>query len=122
MKDGEYFVGYFQPSRVPADRNPNVRPAPDVAPGAFADAGGAPVVQRVTIVRGAPQSGIDFTITNIGNEQVEGPESGAAALPPTGSLTAGRPEWLQRALVGSVILLVAGLCSLTLPALRRARR
>jgi len=93
LKDGEYFVGYFQPDRLPADRNQDVEVAPD-ATSAELSAIGRPLIRRVQIKQGQSVKGIDFVITNIGDERVEGPESGNAnaiqpGLPNTGSAAAG---------------------------------
>jgi hypothetical protein len=115
LNDGEYFVGYFQPSRLPADKNPNVVDAPD-APTTVP--GGQPKVRRVTIKEGQSVSGIDFVITNIGNEQGAGPDTGGAAitsapaLPATGIHVDAMPNsahryWLAWASIGASLLGVA---------------
>ncbi|MBF6600509.1 MAG: hypothetical protein IVW36_08370 [Dehalococcoidia bacterium] len=93
LKDGEYFVGYFLPSRVPRDKNPNVEKAPDVNSPAFDDLG-VPLIRRVLIVNGTSVKGVDFVITDTGNESFAGPDSGGAAqpsLPATGAGAEARP-------------------------------
>ncbi|MDE3097439.1 MAG: hypothetical protein KGK07_15750, partial [Chloroflexota bacterium] len=83
---GVYFVGFFHPSRVPVDRNPGIERIPEAVSPAL-DQIGAPVGKRVVVAAGASATGVDFVITNIGNETVEGPATTGAdlGLPSTGS-------------------------------------
>ncbi len=120
LRDGEYFVGYFQPSRLPAGKNPGVEVSPDPASEELT-AIGKPLVRRVHISQGAAVAGIDFVITNIGNEQVEGPSSRGGAppseLPDTGASAAPAPRgdspasllWTVSAAAVLGALLVAGI-------------
>lgn len=133
LKDGEYFVGYFDPARVPADQNPDVVPAPDVAGDATDEMVeiGIPAVRVVTIVDGATVSGIDFVITNIGDESVEGPDTGddggTGGLPVTGTSGSAipahdsSPSWLMPLLLVSAALVGFGALFVAWPRLKRGR-
>jgi len=66
LGDGVYFVGFFQPDRLPADRNPRVEALPDVSP-ELAQIG-APKGQRVVIANGQSVDGVDFVLIDVGAE------------------------------------------------------
>lgn len=131
LKDGEYFVGYFHPDRLPAERNRDVVSAPDAASDELEEIG-RPLVRRVMITDGKSISGIDFVITNIGDESVEGPESGNSGdpsnFPATGNDSgvvagqSGSRDWLMPLLLVSVGLLALGVCIMSWPAVTRFRR
>jgi hypothetical protein len=91
LADGLYLVGFFHPDRVPPQdlKNRGVIPDPNASAETIAAIGAAPVVKQVEIKGGQAVTGIDFSITDIGPETVEGPEVSNAqlepgALPPTG--------------------------------------
>lgn len=72
LADGIYFIGFFDPARVPVDRNPQVEDLPDVAP-ALARSG-APKTRRVTITDGQSVAGVDFVLTDTGVDGDQGYE------------------------------------------------
>ena len=84
LADGVYFVGRFDTDRVPAEKNPQLEDLPAQARVE------APTIQRgrrVVIANGESVKDVDFVITDIGPDTVEGPEAGpgGVALPGTGS-------------------------------------
>jgi len=84
LGDGVYLVGFFHPDRVPADEpsNQGLISDPNADAETVARLGAAPLVKRVEIKGGAEITGVDFTITDIGPETVEGPEVTGADLEP----------------------------------------
>jgi hypothetical protein len=127
LRDGEYLVGFFHPDRVPLERNPEVETAPDLVPSEELQEIGEPVVRRVQISNQRPVSGIDFVITDIGDEIVVGPESGGLAdLPAAGSdataATQGdgsRSIWYVPLILAIVLLVSAGAYLVARPLVRQ---
>ena len=130
LKDGEYFVGYFPPDRLPADKNRNVEVAPDSQSPGLSTVG-PPLIRRVTIKGGGFVSGIDFVITNIGDERFAGPDSGDGTapeprLPATGAPAAaggssGERGWLPWAIGGAALLGVLSIAAAAWPVATRRR-
>ncbi len=124
LTDGEYFIGYFPPDRLPADKNRNLEVAPDAQSAELAVIG-LPVIQRVTIKQAQSVKGIDFTITNIGQERIAGPESGGdnvapPRLPATGAtiVRGGDRSWT---LAIAVAFGLMGIGAIAFPVLSRRR-
>ncbi len=117
LSDGAYLVGFFDPGRAPADKNPGITAVAE-SPSPELEAIGAPVGKRVVIAVGKSVTGVDFVITYIGPEVVVGPESGGAeiagGLPASGSDGSKAPdpalqltsEGLALAVAGAVALVV----------------
>lgn len=76
LADGRYYVGGFHPSRIPPEAvtSGEIVANPNTTQESVQALGAAPLVRVVDIVDGAAITGIDFTITDIGPEVVEGPE------------------------------------------------
>lgn len=133
LKDGEYFVGYFQPNRLPPEKNPNVEAAPDANAPEF-DNIGKPLVQRVQIKQGQSVKGIDFVITNIGDERVPGTGTGGssdgvssdvrATLPVTGASgdSGDDRRWTAWLVVAAMLAGLIGAVAVAFPLRTRGRR
>ena len=113
LSDGIYLVGFFHPDRVPADEpaNRGIIPDPNASAETITRTGAAPVVKQVEIKGGAHVTGIDFTITDIGPETVEGPEVTGAGLepvtlPPTGAREGGDNRSMRAPLLVAIIALI----------------
>ncbi|HXK33540.1 MAG TPA: carboxypeptidase-like regulatory domain-containing protein, partial [Dehalococcoidia bacterium] len=76
LADGRYYVGGFHPSRIPPEAvaSGEIVANPNTTQESVQALGATPLVRIVDIVDGATITGIDFTITDIGPEIVEGPE------------------------------------------------
>lgn len=111
LQDGVYLVGFFDPKRLPEDRNPELTAVVD-HPSPELRAAGVPVGRRVVIRDGKSVYGVDFVITYIGPEVVVGPETTGqevAGLPASGSSGSASPAW-----VPPVALAAAGLAGILL--------
>jgi len=114
LADGVYFVGKFDADRVPADKNPRLEELPNEA--RVTD----PTIrkgQRVVIVNGQSVENVDFVITDIGPETVEGPEAGpdGVVFPETGAgeSDGGFPVSLLTSITVLCALALAGAVLLT---------
>jgi len=122
LGDGVYFVGFFQPDRLPADRNPRVETLPDVSP-ELAQIG-APKGQRVVIVNGQSVGGVDFVLTDVGAElpSTEGVAVGPGdvGLPEAGGPSRTAPGGISS--VAIVPFLALGIIALALGSWSLIRR
>jgi hypothetical protein len=103
LANGVYFVGFFHPDRLPPDLNSDIESLPD-SPG-FADIG-VPQGKRVIVANDQPVSGIDFVMTDVGPETVEGVETGAGdlGLPQSGQAANSRStNWQALILAGFAV-------------------
>jgi len=114
LRPGTYQVGFFEESRLPADKNSELVRNDDGAPqlaGREKRFG-----KLITLAEGEQVRGVDFVITNIGNEQVEGPETDGSTvgLPSAGGMLGSReggsagPTWIL-ALMAAIVVTVIGL-------------
>ena len=67
LEDGEYWVGMFHPSRLPADKNPRVEDVAE-APPALQEVG-TPKGQRVSVSGGKAVENVDFVLVDDGSER-----------------------------------------------------
>lgn len=88
LRPGLYYVGFFEPSRLPSDQNSGIEEIHEGAPRIPGRA--IPVGKKLLLQNGEALAGVDFVITNIGDESIEGPETNGVsvgALPGTGADT-----------------------------------
>lgn len=119
LKDGEYFVGFFHPDRLPAGRNPGIEDVQQSVSPELAEVG-APVGKRITVKDGMDVAGVDFVITHVENEAIDPPDSEdgeTAGLPETGSSGGAERNWGP-----SLLLLGAGATLVLVGARSMSRR
>ncbi|TAK55716.1 MAG: hypothetical protein EPO22_14260 [Dehalococcoidia bacterium] len=119
LADGVYLVGKFDADRVPADKNPQLEDHPAQA---SVDVATIQRGRRVVIANRESVKDVDFVITDIGPEMVEGPDvgPGRVALPGTG-VGADGDGGNAATLAAAVILLGVAILGATVLT-RRGRR
>jgi hypothetical protein len=93
LKAGLYYVGFFDPTRLPstAEKNQGVEQLAEESETQQPDDLFVPVGRKITLKDGESVAGVDFVITDIGDENVIGPDTSAedvGALPATGGTAA----------------------------------